>query len=67
MAGKKKMTLYFPEEIFEQTRQEAERQDRSLSWVLQMAWMMSRDRLREMPGMQDFVPALVEPDGELAS
>lgn len=67
MASKKKMTLYFSEELFEETRREAERQDRSVSWVLQMAWRMSRDKLREMPGMQDFAPTIVDGEGELAS
>jgi len=53
MATKKKMTLYFPEELAEETKLEAERQDRSLSWVMQLAWMISREQIQDMPGMED--------------
>ena len=51
--NKKKLTLYFPEELIDETRREAQRQDRSLSWVLQMAWMMSRERIQDFPGIAD--------------
>ena len=51
MAAKKKITLYFPEDLLEETKLEADRQDRSLSWIIQMAWLMSRDRLQDLPGV----------------
>lgn len=54
MAAKQKLTLYFPEEIVAETKQEALRQDRSLSWIVQMAWMMARDRIKDLPGIDDF-------------
>ena len=56
MSSKKKVTLYLPPSIFEETREEALRQDRSVSWVLQMAWLVAREKLLEMPAPQDFTP-----------
>ena len=53
MATKKKMTLYFPEELGQETKLEAERQDRSLSWVMQLAGMLAREQIQEMPGMEE--------------
>jgi uncharacterized small protein (TIGR04563 family) len=51
--AKKKITLYLPEELVTETKQEALRQDRSISWVLQMAWMMSRDQIKDLPGIEE--------------
>ncbi|RAL23607.1 TIGR04563 family protein [Lujinxingia litoralis] len=53
MATKKKMTLYLPEELLNDMRQEALRQDRSLSWIMEAAWKVARERLREMPGVDE--------------
>lgn len=55
MANKKKMTLYFSEAVVNETKQEALRQDRSLSWIMEVAWKIARDKLQEMPGVEDFV------------
>lgn len=55
MSAKKKMTLYFSEELINETKQEALRQDRSLSWIMEVAWKIARERLQSMPGMDDFV------------
>ena len=46
MATKQTLTLNLPEELVAETKREALRQDRSLSWVLQMAWLMARDRIQ---------------------
>lgn len=54
MASKEKLTLYFPEELLAEAKAEASRQDRSISWIMQMAWMVARERMREMPGIDDF-------------
>lgn len=54
MASKEKLTLYFPEELLAEAKAEASRQDRSISWIMQVAWMVARERLREMPGIDDF-------------
>lgn len=53
MATKKKLTLYFTEELIAETKREAVRQDRSLSWVLQVAWLMARDRIQDLPGIDE--------------
>lgn len=53
MSTKKKLTLYLTEDIVNETKKEALRQDRSLSWILQMAWMMSRDRIQDLPGIEE--------------
>ena len=53
MSSKKKLTLYLTEDIVNETKKEALRQDRSLSWILQMAWMMSRDRIQDLPGIEE--------------
>lgn len=53
MAAKKKLTLYFPDHLIEQTKQEALRHDRSLSWILEMAWRIAREQIESMPGIHD--------------
>jgi uncharacterized small protein (TIGR04563 family) len=55
MANKKKMTLYFSEAVVSETKQEALRQDRSLSWIMEVAWKIARERLQDMPGVDEFV------------
>ena len=44
MAGsdKRKQSLYFPEEMLKEIQDEAARQDRSLSWIVQKAWKLAR-------------------------
>jgi uncharacterized small protein (TIGR04563 family) len=56
MNDKRKQSLYFPEEMLQEIAQEARRQDRSLSWVVQQAWHRARERVRQMPGVNDYVP-----------
>jgi uncharacterized small protein (TIGR04563 family) len=53
MAAKKKVTLYLPHDILEETRAEADRLDRTVSWVMQNAWRHARETLRRMPGVND--------------
>ena len=53
MASKKKMTLYFPEKVVNETKQEALRHDRSLSWILEMAWKIARGQIQSMPGVNE--------------
>lgn len=55
MAAKKKMTLYFTESVVNETKQEALRQDRSLSWIMEVAWKIARERLQSMPGVDEYV------------
>lgn len=53
MAAKKKLTLYFPEDMLAETRREAIRQDRSLSWIIQTAWRIARDEIGSYPSVNE--------------
>lgn len=53
MAAKKKITLYFPEKLVNETKQEALRHDRSLSWIIEMAWRIASDQIQSMPGITE--------------
>jgi uncharacterized small protein (TIGR04563 family) len=46
---KKKVTLYFSSAVLGETHQEAIRQDRSISWILQAAWRLAREEVRRLP------------------
>lgn len=57
MATKEKMTLYFPPELLEEARQEAQRQERTVSWILQKAWEFARQDIRRFPNADgQFLP-----------
>jgi uncharacterized small protein (TIGR04563 family) len=47
---KKKVTLYFSSTVLGETHQEAIRQDRSISWIMQAAWRLAREEVRRLPG-----------------
>ena len=49
----RKQSLYFPAEMLEEIQQEAFRQDRSLSWIVQQAWKMARGEIKRMPSIND--------------
>lgn len=49
----RKQSLYFPEEMLKEIEVEAQRQDRSLSWIVQQAWKIARADLRKMPSPND--------------
>jgi len=55
-SDKRKQSLYFPEEMLRQIQEEATRQDRSLSWIMQQAWRTARAQIAKMPGMDDLGP-----------
>jgi uncharacterized small protein (TIGR04563 family) len=65
MAGsdKRKQSLYFPEEMLKEIQEEAARQDRSLSWIVQKAWKLARTEIRKYPSVNEFPGA--EDDREL--
>jgi uncharacterized small protein (TIGR04563 family) len=50
MFDARKQSLYFPEQMLRQVQEEAIRQDRSLSWVVQRAWRLARERIAKLPG-----------------
>jgi uncharacterized small protein (TIGR04563 family) len=56
MAGsdKRKQSLYFPEDMLKEIQEEASRQDRSLSWIVQKAWRIARKEIMRYPSVNDF-------------
>jgi uncharacterized small protein (TIGR04563 family) len=56
MPDKRKQSLYFPEEMLREIQDEATRQDRSLSWIMQRAWTSARAVIGKIPGTEDLGP-----------
>ncbi len=56
-SDKRKQSLYFPEEMLEEIKREAVRQDRSLSWIVQRAWTIARGDIRKFPSVNDIAGA----------
>lgn len=54
---KLKQSLYFPGKMLVEIRQEATRLDRSLSWVVQRAWIFAKRQVKALPSE----PPLSEP------
>ena len=52
-SDKRKQSLYFPEEMLKEIQDEATRQDRSLSWIVQKAWKAARKEMMSIPSVQD--------------
>ena len=52
-ADKRKQSLYFPEEMLKEIQDEANRQDRSLSWIVQQAWRIARSEIKRFPSVND--------------
>jgi uncharacterized small protein (TIGR04563 family) len=53
---KRKQSLYFPEDMLTDIQREADRQDRSLSWIVQQAWKVARADIRRIPSVNDVAP-----------
>ena len=52
-SDKRKQSLYFPEEMLKEITVEANRQDRSLSWIVQKAWKIARKDIMKYPSVND--------------
>ena len=52
-SDKRKQSLYFPEDMLKEIQQEAARQDRSLSWIVQKAWKIARKEIQKYPSVED--------------
>ena len=50
---KRKQSLYFPESMLTEIKEEAARLDRSLSWVVQRAWKISRLEIKKLPSVNE--------------
>ena len=61
-SDKRKQSLYFPEDMLEEIKREANRQDRSLSWIVQRAWMIARGDIQKFPSVNDPYPPSADPE-----
>lgn len=52
----RKQSLYFPEEMLGEIQTQAERQDRSMSWIVQQAWKLARAEMKRIPSVNDVLP-----------
>ena len=52
-SDKRKQSLYFPEDMLKEIQHEANRQDRSLSWIVQQAWRIAREEIKQFPSVND--------------
>jgi uncharacterized small protein (TIGR04563 family) len=52
-SDKRKQSLYFPEDMLDEIKHEAERQDRSLSWIIQKAWTLAKTDIARYPSVND--------------
>lgn len=50
---RRKQSIYFAEATLAEMRHQADRLDRSLSWIAQEAWRNARGELLAMPGAND--------------
>lgn len=46
-----KRSFYLPQDTIDEIAKEAVRQDRSLSWVVQQAWKLARERIQKFPSV----------------
>ena len=53
-SDKRKQSLYFPEDMLKEIQEEAARQDRSLSWIVQKAWKIARREIMKYPSVNEF-------------
>lgn len=60
-ADKRKQSLYFPEDMLAEIQGEAQRLDRSLSWIVQQAWMRARAKLKAVPATNEGGDGLPDP------
>lgn len=66
-ADKRKQSLYFPEEMLKEIQDEANRQDRSLSWIVQQAWRIARGDIKKFPSVNDVIDGDRDDDRESKS
>lgn len=52
-SDKRKQSLYFPEDMLKEIGDEAARQDRSLSWIVQKAWKTARKEIMKIPSVNE--------------
>ena len=50
---KRKQSVYIPEPMLSEIKRECERQERSLSWIIQRAWKIARGEIMKTPSVKD--------------
>jgi uncharacterized small protein (TIGR04563 family) len=45
----RKCSVYFPHELLEELKRESERLDRPIAWLVQQAWRLARDEMKQLP------------------
>ena len=50
---KRKQSLYFPETMLDEIQKEAQRLQRSMSWVVQRAWKHAKREIKGIPGSNE--------------
>ena len=50
---KRKQSVYIPEAMLSEIKRECERQERSLSWIIQRAWKIARGEIMKTPSTGD--------------
>jgi uncharacterized small protein (TIGR04563 family) len=63
-ADKRKQSLYFPDEMLKEIQHEAQRLDRSLSWIVQQSWKHARTKMTAFPSSTEEPGALPDPREE---
>jgi uncharacterized small protein (TIGR04563 family) len=63
-SDKRKQSFYFPEKMLQEITHEAMRQDRSLSWIVQRAWLIARQELKRIPSTMEVVEGSKEGTGD---
>ena len=53
MNDKRKQSLYFPEAMLQDITKEAQRLDRSLSWIVQRCVRSGINEIRKLPSVND--------------
>ena len=62
-SDKRKQSLYFPEEMLQEIKDEAARLARSLSWVVQRAWKIARLEIRKLPSVNEIASGEEDDEG----
>jgi uncharacterized small protein (TIGR04563 family) len=47
------MSVYLPDDMDAEIREEARRLDRTISWIVQQAWKLAKYELRKFPTMNE--------------
>lgn len=55
MRGTLKRSIYFPAEMLDEIETEMQRQERTLSWLVQQAWRLAGPTIRSFPGVEDHI------------